>query len=142
MKIRNLITGGIIAGALFFLLGFLFYANLFDDYLKEHQGRAFNVRRTDMDLLYIGIGSFLQGLLLTYIFMKANTRSFGSGFVTGGIVGALVTGAMNCISYGTTNILSKKGMMADVLIATAIYAVSGAILGLIIGMKKKLEKAS
>ena len=139
MDIKKLFIGGIVGGILFFLLGWLIYGNLLLNFMHDNPGPAGNLDRTDKDMefLYIAIGSLLQGFLIAYIFVKANVSSVGSGFITGGVVGLLMTAGIDCIMYGTSTILSKKMMAADVAAATVMAAVIGAIVGLVMNVGKK-----
>jgi sterol desaturase/sphingolipid hydroxylase (fatty acid hydroxylase superfamily) len=141
MDIKKLLIGGILAGILFFLLGWLIYGNLLADYMKAHPGAAGNLNRADadMDLMYLAIGNLMSGFLMAYIFIRANVNTPGNGFVTGGVVGLLMGVSYDCIMYATSTIASKHMMLADVLASAAMSAVVGAIVGLVMG---KLGKAA
>jgi hypothetical protein len=133
MDFKKLIVGGITGGILFFLLGWLIYGNLLADFMKAHPGTATGVDRTDMDMLYLGIGNLLSGFLMAYIFVKANVVTLANGFITAAVVGLLLSASYDCIMYGTTFIASKKMIMADVIASTVMSAVVGAIVGLVMG---------
>ena len=139
MDIKKLLMGGIIAGILFFLLGWLAYGNLLANFLATHTGSAGNLMRTDKDLqfLYLVIGNLSLGFALAFIFVKANISSLASGLVTGGIVGLLISVGKDSILYGTTVAISKTGMAADVAIITVMWAIAGAVVGAVMGMGKK-----
>jgi len=53
------------------------------------------------------------------------------------VIGFLGVASFDCIMYGTSLVISKTGMAADVAAYTAITAVIGAILGMVMGMGKK-----
>ncbi|MBK8608529.1 MAG: hypothetical protein IPL84_00860 [Chitinophagaceae bacterium] len=57
--------------------------------------------------------------------------------MNGAIIGFLMAVGSNCITYSTTTIVSKMGMAADVGGTTALFAVSGAVIGLVLSMGKK-----
>jgi len=133
MDIKKLIIGGISGGILFFLLGWLVYGNLLADFMKNHPGTATGVNRTEMDFMYLAIGNLLSGFLLAYIFVKGNVNSLANGLVTGAILGLLMSASYDCMMYGTTFIASKKMIMADVIAAAAMTAITGAIIGLLMG---------
>jgi len=69
--------------------------------------------------------------------VRAQVNSLVSGFITGGVIGFLGVASFDCIMYGTSLVISKTGMAADVAAYTAITAVIGAILGMVMGMGKK-----
>ena len=136
MNFKKLIVGGITGGILFFLLGWLIYGILLMDFMKAHPGKATGVNRTDMDMLYLAVGNLLSGFLIAYIFVKANVGSLANGFITGAVLGLLMSASFDCISYGTTFIASKKMIMADVIAATLMTAVVGAIVAMVMGKAK------
>ena len=139
MDFKKLIVGGITGGIAFFALGWLIYGNLLAGFMKGHPGTATGVDRTDMDMMYLIIGNLLNGLLLAYVFVKANIGTLAGGLITGAVLGLLMSSSIDTMMYATTNILSKKMMLADVLAVTAMSAVVGAIVGLVLG---KLGKAA
>ena len=139
MDIKKLLMGGIVGGILYFGLGYLVYGNLLMNFMKDHPGTATGVDRAmeDFDFLYLAIGNLAMGFLLAYVFVKSNVTSLAGGLVTGGIIGALVSVAYDCMIYGTTNVISKTAMAADVAATTVICAIIGAVVGMIMGMGKK-----
>lgn len=140
MDIKKLVIGGITGGILYFFLGWLVYGNLLADFMKTHPGTATNVDRAmeDMNWMYLVIGNLVSGFLIAFIFVKGNVNSLANGLVTGAILALLMSTAFDTIMYATTNIVSKKMMLADVLAAGAMGAVVGAIVGFVLG---KLNKA-
>ena len=138
MDFKKLFIGGIVGGILYFGLSYLIYGKLMMTFFANHPGEV-SVERAEADLqfLYLGLGSLLQGFFLAYIFVRANVSSAMSGFITGGVVALLMSAAMNCIAYGHTRMVSKTGMAADVVIATVMTAVIGAIVAMVMGMGKK-----
>jgi hypothetical protein len=139
MDIKKLLIGGIVGGILFFGLGWLIYGNLLMSFMQKHPGTATGVDRSmeDMRFLYLCLGNLLQGFLLAYIFIRANVKTAASGLITGGVLGALMAAGMDCIMYGTTNIISKTAMAADVAAFTVMCAVVGAVLGIVMNMGNK-----
>jgi hypothetical protein len=107
--------------------------------MQKHPGTATGVDRAmdDLQFLYLIIGNLAMGFLLAYIFVKGNVSSAGSGFVTGGVVGALVSVGFDCVMYATTHVISKTAMAADVAAFTVMCAITGAIVALVMGMGKK-----
>lgn len=139
MDIKKLLIGGIIAGALYFGLSYAVYGKLIMSFMQAHPGVATGVDRSmdDLQFLYIAGGNLLAGFLLSYIFVRVQVSSLVSGFITGGVIGFLGVASFDCIMYGTSLVISKTGMAADVAAYTAITAVIGAILGMVMGMGKK-----
>jgi len=136
MSIKKLVIGGIAAGIIFFLLGWLIYGILLMDYMTAHPGITAGYNRTAPDMLYLAIGNLLLGFLLAFIFVKANIATLSNGLITGAVAGVLIVAGFNCMSYGLTTLVSKKMMLADVGGAVLVWAVTGALLGLILGKVK------
>lgn len=137
MNVKNLLIGGIVGGILFFLLGWLIYGILLKDYMAHNTGKIGDVSRANMEYIYLIAGCFLEGLILAYVFDKANVKSFSGGMVTGGIVGFLFIGSFDLSVYATTLVYSKHSMMADIVAYTLMFAIAGAIIGMIMGKTSK-----
>ena len=136
MNITKLLVGTIAGGIVFFLLGWLVYGQLLASFMYHNTGKAGHIiNRKDMEFLYLVIGNLLSGLLLAYIFLKGNVNTLAAGLVTGGIVGFLMAASVDSVIYGTSFVLSKKAMVADVLAYTVISAVAGAVIAAVSGGK-------
>lgn len=136
MNTKNFLIGGIVGGVLYFLLGYLFYGNLLAQYFKDNPGTATNVDRAieHFEWWALILGNLLLGFLLAYVFSKSGVSTLSSGLITGGIVGLLASSATDLTMYGTTNIMSKNGMVASIATFTVMSAIVGAVLGAVIGM--------
>lgn len=139
MNITKLLSGGIAGAVAFFLLGWLFYGVLLMDFMASNPGVVGNIGKEEPNFMYLIIGNIAQGLLLAYIFIKANITSVTSGLITGLIIGFLLSVSFDCIMYATTNIISRKAMAADVAAASVMTAIAGAVVAMIIGMGKKVN---
>ena len=137
MDIKKLLMGGIAGAVTNFLLGWLIFGMLLMDFMNKHPGTAGDIGRKEPDFMYLVIGNLVMGLLFAYIFIKANINSLGRGFVNGGIMGLLMSAGYNCIWYATTTAVSKTAMAADVAGSTVMFAISGAVIGMVIGMGRK-----
>jgi hypothetical protein len=136
MNVKKLTIGGIVAGILFFFLGWLIWGILLMDYMKANPGTVSGFEKATPDMLWLGIGNLLSGFLLAYIFVKANVNTLAAGVIVGAVVGLLMTAAYDCTNYGLTNLLSKKMMVADVLAAAVWSGITGGITGWIMGKIK------
>lgn len=138
MNAKNLVIGGIVGGIVYFLLGWLFYGNLMSSFFRDNPGTATNVERVmdQFEWWALALGNLIFGFLLAYVFSKAGISTLTSGLITGGILGFLMCAASGLVSYGTTNIMSKKGMAGDIVTFTVMSAITGAIVGVVMGMGK------
>jgi len=136
MNTKNFLIGGIVGGVLYFLLGYLFYGVLLNDFFHDHPGAATNVERTMEQFEWWALiaGNVLFGFLLSYIFAKAGVSTLSNGLVTGGIIGFLMCTSVSLTMYGHTNVMSKQGMAADIATFTVMSAIVGAVIGAVNGM--------
>lgn len=136
MNIKKLAVGGIVGGIIFFFLGWLIYGMLLVDFMKSNPGIVSGYEKEMPDMLYLAIGNLASGLLMAYVFIRANVTTLMGGLIMATIMGLLMSVSFDCMMYGTTNLLSKKAIMADVLAATAMFAITGAVVGLLLGKLK------
>jgi len=137
MDIKKLITGGIAGGVVFFFLGWLVYGNLLSDFMRQNPGKIGWIDRKEPEFLYLIAGQLMYGFLLTYILLKANVNSIVSGLITGAIIGFLMGAAIDFTMYGTTLVLSKKGLLAELSAGIVITALAGAVIAAATGRKMK-----
>jgi uncharacterized membrane protein len=136
MDIKKIVTGGITGGIIFFLLGWLIYGILLMDFMKANPGAVSGFDRAAPDMMYLVAGNLFSGFLMAYIFTKANVNTLINGLITGAVIGLLMAASYDCMSYALTNLMSKKMILADLLAAGAISALTGAVVGLIMGKLK------
>jgi uncharacterized membrane protein len=136
MDIKKLLIGTIAGAIVFFFLGWLFYDKLLVDFLRKNPGEIGLTGRQEIKFVFLIAGQVFHALLLTFILLRSNLNSSGGGLLTGAIVGFLLCAAVDFTMYGTSIILSKKGLMADVMAATVISSVAGAVIGIVTGRKK------
>jgi hypothetical protein len=129
MNYKKFAIGGIIAGIAYAIIGWLVYTQILANYLAHHTGHLGLLGRVKMNYKYLLLGNLLQGFLLAYIFEVGNIKTLVKGLITAAIIGFLLSSAYDFVMYGTTFILSKKGLMADVLGFTCMSAIVGAMLG-------------
>lgn len=139
MDVKKLLTGTIAGAVTTYLLGWLIFGMFIMDFIDDHSGVAGKLSRAEPDQLFLILGNLVMGLMFTYIFIKSNISSMAGGLMYGGIIGLLMSAGRNCITYSTTIAVSKTGMAADVIGATILFAVSGAVIGMVLGMGKKAD---
>ena len=134
MNSKNYFLAGILGGIVFFLLGWLVYGMLLMDYMEENAGLALGVNRVDMLLWSIGLGSLLYGFFLSYIFScLGQIKTAAAGAKTGAWIGFLVAGAIDFTMYGTTNISTLNAVAVDILAATVMATITGAVVAWVLG---------
>lgn len=131
-----MLLGGIIGGVVFFLLGWLIYGML----LAGTMEGVACLRPHDAVLLHwIGIGNIFTGLFISYVFSRMGTvNSFGSGAMTGAIMGLLVSLGFECLNYGTTTMMSEPtGIIFSAVIAAVMWGIVGGVVGWWLGRGPK-----
>lgn len=134
MNSKNYFLAGILGGIVYFLLGWLVYGMLLMNYMEENAGLALGVNRVEMLLWSIGLGSLLYGFFLSYIFScVGQVKTAAAGAKSGAWVGFLVAGAIDFTMYGTTNISTLNAVAVDILAATVIVSITGAVVAWVLG---------
>jgi hypothetical protein len=134
MNSKNYFLAGILGGIVYFLLGWLVYGMLLMDYMEENAGLALGVNRVDMLLWSIGLGSLLYGFFLSYIFScVGQVKTAAAGAKSGAWVGFFVAGAIDFTKYGTTNITTLNAVAVDILAATVMASITGAVVAWVLG---------
>jgi uncharacterized membrane protein len=136
MNTKKFLIGGLVGGIIYFLLGYAFYGNLLSDFFVKNAGSATGVSRSMDQFVWwsLILGSLLEGCLLSYVFIKSNANSVGSGLVTGAAIGLLTSASYDLISYATSNLMNKTGVLGDIVTFTVMSAIAGAIVGWICGL--------
>ncbi len=135
MDVKKFIVGTATGGIVYFFLGFIFYAIVFQDFFAANQGSATGVPKGD-DMQYwpLVLGNMSWAALLTYAIRNwANANTFAEGAKVGALVGLLMTLGFDMVMYDTTNIMTMTAAMADVVIGTLMGAISGGIIALVAG---------
>jgi hypothetical protein len=133
MNTKNLLLGTLVGGLVYFFLGFLFYAVIFNDFFVAQMGTATGVQKTEMEWWPLVLGNFSIAFLLTYIFTRwADISTMVPGIKAGALVGFLMALGWDMTTYDTTNIIRLPGALADVLIVTVMMAIVGGVIGLVI----------
>lgn len=136
MSSQKFIVGGIIGGIATFFLGYLFYGTLFSSYFDAHATTG-PVDMTKMVWWAMIAGNLCNGLLLAYVFGKANVSSVSGGGKVGFILGLLMALATSLIGYSLGKGMNDlTSLAADVILFAIMYAIAGALVGWYGGMKK------
>ena len=136
MNTKKFLIGGLVGGIVYFLLGYLFYGKLLSDFFHSHAGTATGVDRAmdQFEWWSLILGNVLGGCLLSYVFIKSNVASAGSGLVTGAVIGLLTTSSYDFISYGVFNTMTTTSVLGDICTSTVMSAIAGAIVGWVCGL--------
>lgn len=143
MDTKKFIMGTLVGGIVYFILGFVFYAVLFQGFFEANSGSATGVMKTDMAWWPLILGNLASAALITYIFLKwAEIKTFAGGLKGGAVIGFLLAVSFDMIMYDTTNIMTLNAALMDIVIATVMAAVVGGVIGAVLGSGKEAAAAT
>jgi len=133
MNLKKLTLGALAGGILYFLLGWLVYGILLKDLFHTYSGKVGHIidrPEAEMDWLFLVGGNLAAGILLSWVIQRSASTTLMKGLVTGAVLGFLVSVSVDCVIYATSYVMSKHGILLDVMAATVIGGIVGAVLGL------------
>lgn len=96
-----------------FILGFLYYDLIADDFIRAVSNP--HISKTPTDMLYLSAGLFIQALAMSTIYRRlvGLTATLKSGFIYGAWIGVLVGFGMGLTSFAITDIYTLNGHLVD-----------------------------
>lgn len=131
MNTRSFISGGLIAGTVYFFLGWLVFGILLADTMKGHMNDSLMRKNEDMILWALIVGNLCYGFLLSYIFQHMGVHTARRGSAAGATIGLITSLTFDLNFFGTSTMY--KDLVAVAFNASAFLVVS-AITGLVLGM--------
>lgn len=132
MSTNKILIAGVIGGVIAFLLGFLIYGVLLQDFFASNVGSAGDVARGDGEMLWIPLvlGHIAWGMLIALIFGRwAGIKTFITGAESGALIGLLVGATYNLINLGATNVLNVTASLVDIGLTSVFTAIIGGVIG-------------
>ena len=135
---KRFIVGTATGGVAYFVLGFVLYAILLEDFFQGNMGSATGVQKLEMQYWPLLLGNFSFAALLTYAIQNwVKVSTFRGGARTGALIGLLVSIGWDMIQYDTTNIMNLTGALADVLVFTLMSSLVGGVIALVAAGKSE-----
>ena len=142
MNSSRFILAGIVAGVVFFLLGWVIYGMLLANYMTDNTLAGSMRAENEMIWWALILGNLASGFLLAYILGKAGASTIGSGAGIGLVVGLLMSLSFDLTMYGTSRIITNAQFIGvDVIASAVISAIAGGVVGWVYGMKKAVATA-
>ncbi len=140
MDSKKFLIGTLVGGIALFLLGYLFYGKLLMDFFTQHSHAPAGADKAMSDIIWwaLILGNFVTGALLTYVLLKAgNVNSVGSAVGIAATIGLLTALGADLVRYATANSFDLTALCADVVVFTIMTAITGGIIGAVLGLGKK-----
>lgn len=133
MNTKNLLLGTLLGGVSFFFLGWLLFGILLEGILQPNCNNSISLPMEEMRFGPLILSNLLWGLLLCLTLQWNKATGLMGGLKTGVLLGFLVSAAMDLSLYSmTTFFLNTTGVVMDVLANSLLYAIVGAVLGLVL----------
>ncbi|MFN8265886.1 MAG: hypothetical protein U0T11_07425 [Chitinophagaceae bacterium] len=138
MNSKKLVIGGIIGGVVIFLAGWLIYGILLMDYMAHHSRMSSGAFRSETEMIMwaMALGNLGFGFLISFLLSKLNVNDLKGGLIYGALLGLFISFSMDMMLYAQLNIWGKGAIVADVIGSTIMFAIAGAVIGLVNGKLK------
>ena len=128
MKDNKILIAGLIGTVVAFILGFVLYGMLLNDFFQSNGGGATGVPREQDEIVWWAmiIGHLAFGMLMALIYGRwANISTAATGAKAGAVIGALI-GLVGFIDYGVTNVSNLTAVSVNVIVMAVNTAIIGA----------------
>lgn len=130
MNTKKFLIGAVVGGVVFFLGGYLIWGNLLAEFMNENSAPGINRPMDGMIFWSLIAGNLLYGALLSYVLNKSNANSMSQGMMTAGVVGLLLSAAVDLTIYGTSTVYSNlNAVFVDIAAMTVLSSVTGGVIG-------------
>jgi len=139
MDIKKLFLGGIIGGIVYFFLGWLVWGKLLMSFMMEHTNpHAIDIMRPEAGMVWWAmiVGNIAMGFFISFLLLKSNINDAIGGFMTAAIAAVFLSVGMDCIMYAQMKLYGTVGIAVDVVAATIVAGITGAVVGWYRGMGK------
>jgi hypothetical protein len=125
----KILRGTIFGGITFFLLGFLVWGILLNDFSNTNYNQSIYLPANEMIWWALIASNFFLALLLTVVLHWAGAKSIFDGLKIGAIVGALYALSADFGMYSMTNvILNLSAIVVETLVNIMVMAVCGVVI--------------
>ena len=145
MDTKKFLTGTVVGGIAFFILGYLIYGLLLEDFFIANIGSASGVQRSMEEIVWwaLILANFSLAGLLSYIFIKwAHVSTFKGGLRAGAAIGLLLNISIDLMMYSTSHMMNLTAAVVDIVVWTIAVAIAGGIIGAVLHAKPHDEHAT
>jgi hypothetical protein len=138
MKTYRIIYAGLAGGLAFFLLGWLVYGILLNDFMMNNYNNCSSRPSNEMVWWAIILSNLVSAYLIAIVISWANAKNIVDGIKIAAILGLLITASMDLSLYSmSTTFLNTKALIIDVAVATLLWSVVGFVISFVIFSGKK-----
>jgi len=140
MKTNKILLGGLAGAVTLFLLGWLVYGVLLRDYMTSNTNynQCAAKPMEDMIMWAMILSNLAIGFLISLVFSWSNTTGVMAGAKVAGIIGLLLTIAVDFSVYAMSTTFSNlTTVFIDIIIYTVMFAIGGVVVAWVMGMVKK-----
>ena len=139
MNTGKLLLATVLAAAVFFFLGWLWYGMLMTDFYNANAGSATGVPREMPEFMYLILGELVMAFVMAYNFPKwsRGNYSMSQGFQYGAWFGLFAGLGLTLIAYSTTNIWTLKAVLSEAIYGIISAGIAGIVIALIWASGKK-----
>jgi hypothetical protein len=128
-------VGGILAGIVSFLLGWLVFGILLMDYYTRNMKNYEGLMKSSPEIWAIAVSNLCFGMLLAFVFQLAGIKTASRGFITAMVISLLTSVSLNLYMYAQFDLYAGSMLVTDVLVNAIFGGIVGAFLGRWLGRK-------
>ena len=142
--ILRVAIAAVVGAIVMFALGFLFYGILLESYMKSAMSPdAAKLMKESPNLIGLFVSNLAFSWLYAFVFERwASIKTFVSGMIGGALIALPVAIGIDLNMFSTMSLMqSPSPMVVDILVVTVMAAITGGVIGQVLGMLNK-NKAS
>ena len=139
----RILAATLVGGIAMFALGFVIYGLILDPYLKANMIQYAGLIKEPMpDMIPLVAANFVNAFLFAFVFEKwASIKTFVGGLKGGAILMFLTATTLDLNFFAFMNLMKGPApVIVDIIGATVLGALSGGVIGLVLGLMNKSAK--
>lgn len=130
------LVAGLLGAVVSNLLGWLIYGTLLADMMTEVSMAGVQKPMAEFNWPFLILSNLASGYFIAYVFSKwADITSFIGGITAGATIGLFVSMIYDFVFYATTNMMTIKGYLVDIVATIVITGLVGGVVGWWLGRK-------
>lgn len=142
--ISRVAIAALVGGIVLFGLGFLVYGLALDSYMKSTMSpEAAKMMKEMPNLILLFLGNVVTAWLYAFVFERwASIKTFVTGLIGGILISLPMIIGFDLMIFSTTNLMSSiPPVIVDILAFTFISAITGGVIGQVLGMLNRNKVA-